>query len=90
MARPVVAAQDCVKAIHATVGEELILAMTAQDYVQAIHDLLQQPGEATAIGAAGRQCIVQRYSWAAHLAGIDRYLPGFDPSRDTRADRQLS
>ena len=76
MARPVVAAQDCVGAIEAQSGQELIAATSARDYVQAIHTLLSQPEHAASVGAAGRLCVVRRYSWDAHLAGIDRYLPG--------------
>ena len=81
MARPVVAAQDCVGAIEAQHGQELIAATTARDYMQAIYTLLSQPERAARVGAAGRQCVVQRYSWDAHLAGIDRYLPGVDVGR---------
>ncbi len=82
MGRPVVAAQDCVAAIDAVQGAELISASTAQDYVEAIQKLLRQPEQALAVGVAGRQCVVQRYSWAAHLAGIDRYLPSANSGSD--------
>lgn len=76
MARPVVAAQDCVDAIGSRHTGELVAASTAQEYVHAIQTLLHQPQHAAAVGAAGRLCVVQRYSWGAHMAGIDRYLPG--------------
>ena len=75
MGRPVVAARDCVDAIDATLGEELLSAQAAEDYVEAIRLLLQQPDRASAVGGAGRQCVLRKYSWDAHLAGIDRYLP---------------
>ena len=75
MGRPVVAASDCVSAIAAIDGKELIAAANASDYVRAILMLLQQPESALRIGAAGRQCVEQRFSWDAHLAGLDRYLP---------------
>lgn len=88
MARPVVAAQDCVAAIDARPAQELIAATTASDYVQAIRGLLEQPARSAAVGAAGRQCVVRRYSWEAHMAGIDRYLPDADSAVTGRSDRR--
>ncbi len=75
MGRPVVAARNCVDAIDAMQGEELIPADTPQDYVEGIEQLLLHPDRAAKVGAAGRRCVVERYSWEAHLARIDRYLP---------------
>ena len=86
MARPVVAAQECVAAIDAVWGEELIPAATAADYIQSVQTLLRQPAHAATVGAAGRRCVVRRYSWAAHLAGIDRYLPGAELNGPCRVD----
>ena len=81
MGRPVVAASDCVGAIDARPGTELVSASTAQDYVQAIQNLLQRPEYALAIGVAGRHCVVEKFSWDAHLSRIDRYLPQADSGR---------
>jgi glycosyltransferase involved in cell wall biosynthesis len=75
MGRPVVAASDCVAAIAAIEGQELLAAANANDYVRAIQRLLEQSESASRIGAAGRQCVEQRFSWDAHLTGLDRYLP---------------
>jgi polysaccharide biosynthesis protein PslH len=74
MARPVVAASTCVQAIDANAGEHLVAATDADDYIQAISDLLHQPQRAAAIGRAGRQCVVAGYDWEARLAPIDRFL----------------
>ena len=74
-ARPVVAARDCVEAIDAIAGDELVTATTGPEFVHAIHTLLLQPDRAAAIGEAGRQRVVKNYSWEAHLRGIDRYIP---------------
>ena len=74
MARPVVAAQDCVDAIEAESPAELVAATSAHQYAQVISTFLQQPSHAADVGAAGRQCVLRRYSWDAHLAGIDQYL----------------
>ena len=79
MARPVVAAHECVQAIDAVPDEELVHATTAPDYVNAVQNLLTQPGQAARVGAAGRARVVAQYSWYAHLARIDRYLPGANP-----------
>ena len=75
MGRPVVAAEACVEAIDALGGLELMAAETAEDYRAAIETLAKDPGHAAAVGAAGRQCVVRNYSWAAHLRVIDQYLP---------------
>ncbi len=74
MARPVVAAQSCVEAIDALAGTELISALSVQDFVDEISALLAAPAQATAMGIAGRQRVVQSYSWQAHLSRIDAHL----------------
>ena len=74
MARPVIAAQTCVQAIDARDGTELLSAHTAKDYIAQINTLLNSPERASHIGAAGRQRVLSRYSWQAHLAKMDAYL----------------
>jgi polysaccharide biosynthesis protein PslH len=51
-----------------------LAAEHASDYVKAIGALLADPDGAASVGSAGRNCVLQRYSWSAHLAGMDRYL----------------
>lgn len=75
MGRPVVASRSCVEAIAAEDGAELLSATEAPEFVEHINALLCAPQRAAAVGRAGRQRVVQHYSWAAHLGGIDRYLP---------------
>jgi sugar transferase (PEP-CTERM/EpsH1 system associated) len=75
MGRPVVAASACTGAIEAEHGRDLLAATTIEDYATAINNLLTDAQRAREIGANGRQCVLSRYSWDAHLAGIDRYLP---------------
>jgi polysaccharide biosynthesis protein PslH len=82
MGRPVVASSSCAEAIDARIGTELVSAITSDDFVREIGELLKTPAEAAAIGLAGRARVVQSYSWAAHLAGIDRYLDD-KPNRQT-------
>jgi sugar transferase (PEP-CTERM/EpsH1 system associated) len=74
MSRPVVASVSCAGAIEARLGEELLTAATAADFAATVDALLAEPARADAIGQAARQRVVGRYSWAAHLAGIDRHL----------------
>jgi sugar transferase (PEP-CTERM/EpsH1 system associated) len=81
MERPVIAARDCVTAISAVDGQELMAATTAQDYVEAAQTLLDQPEMASRIGRAGRACVVNSFSWDAHLTAIDAYLTGAAPGR---------
>lgn len=74
MARPVVAAKACVDVIDALAGDELLAAHTAEDFVAHILDLLRAPERGERIGRAARERVLARYSWTAHLAGIDPYL----------------
>ena len=75
MARPVVAAAECVEAIDAESGEGLQAASCGADYVRAIEQLLDHPNNAEAVGQRARACVVRSYSWDAHLAAIDKFLP---------------
>lgn len=80
MGRPVVAARECVTAISAVDGKELLAATTVGDYVEAGLSLLSQPDLAKRIGEAGRSCVVNSFSWEAHLKAIDPYLAGDAPN----------
>lgn len=85
MARPVVAAQCCVDAIDAQPGHELVGAESVTDYVTAVARLLDQPALADTIGAAGRQRVLNSYSWDAHLSRLDRFLPVREPAQRDEA-----
>jgi len=74
MARPVVAAQSCVAAISAEPETELLAANSVADFVAQIGALLASPERSDSVGSAGRQRVLQSYSWTAHLSKIDRYL----------------
>jgi len=76
MGRPVVAAAECGEALHAEPGREYLSARDTADYQTHISHLLAAPEHAAAIGAAGRQRVLQSYTWAAHLAVLDRHLAG--------------
>lgn len=74
MGRPVVAAASCVEALLATPGAEIESATDAQAYQRAIEGLLSDPARAARMGAAGRQRVLGSYTWAAHMAVLERPL----------------
>jgi sugar transferase (PEP-CTERM/EpsH1 system associated) len=75
MARPVVASTECAAAVDAVIGQELLTAATPADFIAEIETLLQDAGRCISIGKAARQRVMSRYSWEAHLCGMDQYLP---------------
>ncbi|WP_153147918.1 TIGR03087 family PEP-CTERM/XrtA system glycosyltransferase [Dechloromonas sp. H13] len=74
MARPVVASAECAAAVDAVVGQELLTATSPDEYRAHIGHLLENPETGAEIGRAARQRVIARYSWEAHMAGIDRYI----------------
>lgn len=75
MAKAVVASSECAAAVDAELGLELKAATTPADFIAEIDELLKTPGSCQSIGMAARKRVVERYSWEAHLASIDQYLP---------------
>lgn len=84
MARPVVAAASCASALDAATGSELLAAETAEEFASAIDRILGASAHGNSIGEAARRSVMERYSWPAHLAGIDRHLSGL-PAREVAA-----
>ncbi|HEY1132810.1 MAG TPA: TIGR03087 family PEP-CTERM/XrtA system glycosyltransferase [Roseateles sp.] len=74
MARPVVAAATCVRAITSTAQAGLQPADTESDYVERVSALLEDREAAQTAGRSARDFVVGAYSWDAHLAGLDRHL----------------
>jgi sugar transferase (PEP-CTERM/EpsH1 system associated) len=74
MGRPVIATTECAAAVDAKIGAELLAASTASEFIAEIDKQLTNPETANAIGQAARARVVARYSWDAHLSGIDPYL----------------
>ena len=90
MARPVVCARPCAEAIVAASGDHLLAADQAGDYVSQISGLLANPDAATALGRAGRQFVIDRFSWAARLAPIDDILSALAAPIRTEAEPQTA
>lgn len=75
MAKPVIASTECAGAVDAILGQELLTASTSSDFIAEIEVLLQDSERSRRIGEAARQRVLARYSWDAHLNGMDQYLP---------------
>jgi sugar transferase (PEP-CTERM/EpsH1 system associated) len=74
MARPVVAAGSCVKAIAPDALPGLEPADDVDCYVERLTAWLADPAAADTAGRSARDFVLGAYSWDAHLAGLDRYL----------------
>lgn len=74
MARPVVAAGTCVRAITADPQPGLQPADDVDAYVERLSALLADRAAADAAGRSARDFVLGAYSWDAHLAGLDRHL----------------
>lgn len=74
MARPVVTAVTCAKAIDAQPDRELLPAESAEDYVRLIGSVLQSPDQGLEVGRAARRRVLASYSWRAHLNLIEPYI----------------
>lgn len=83
MGRPVVASRACAQAIDAG-SEELVCAAGVGGFVREIDALLRAPARAMAVGQGARRRVIERYGWAAHLGGIDRYLDPGEPAVEKR------
>ena len=74
MARPVVAAASCVRAITTDELTGLQPADQVAGYVERLTALLTDRAAADAAGQGAREFVLKAYSWDAHLAGLDRHL----------------
>ena len=86
MARPVVCASPCAEAIDAETGLHLLAAETAEDFVLQIDRLLADADFATDLGRAGRQFVVNHFSWDARLSRIDDILGRLGAGSRTASD----
>ncbi|MDQ8021876.1 MAG: TIGR03087 family PEP-CTERM/XrtA system glycosyltransferase [Moraxellaceae bacterium] len=74
MGRPVVAARTCAQGLDARAGEDLLLADSVDDYVDAVSACLDGRRDTAELGRHARARVLASYSWDAHLARIDPLL----------------
>ena len=79
MAKPVIASTECAVAVDAENGTELLHAENQAEYLSALARVLDNPDTTLSIGQAARQRVLERYSWDAQLAAIDRHLHLLQP-----------
>jgi sugar transferase (PEP-CTERM/EpsH1 system associated) len=72
MAKPTVVTEQALEGIDAQAGRDLLLASGSAAFSAQCIALLTQPNPA--LGQAARNRVVTGYSWARHLASIDRAL----------------
>jgi len=72
MAKPTVVTEHALEGIDAEAGRDLLLASDGVAFSAHCIALLAQPNPA--LGQAARKRVVTGYSWARHLANIDRAL----------------
>jgi len=74
MARPVVVSADSATGLAARPGHDFEIARDGDDTVRHVLALLADPARRSTMGTAARACVVEHYSWQAHLAQLDALL----------------
>lgn len=74
MARRVIATPDAFEGVDATPGAHLIVADGAQAFAEAVIAVLKNSNGVAAMGRQARARVIERYSWAANLDRLDRFL----------------
>jgi glycosyltransferase involved in cell wall biosynthesis len=74
MARAVVVAEECAEAIDGAPQTAFVRARSAGDFVRSIEALLNDGGQAAAMGRTARQFVVDHYSWERRLGAIEPFL----------------
>ena len=67
MARSVVGTPAALEGLDVTPGRDVLQAESVAQWRRAILDLCGDPSQRAALGRAARQCVVERYSWAARM-----------------------
>ena len=73
MARPVIVTPEALQGIDAMRNTHLLLAREPEHFIAAVVRALETDF-AKALGAVGRQRVVERYNWTQSLAKYDRLL----------------
>ena len=80
MAQPVITVGSCADAIGADATQGLLRAETPAEFVAALGPLLADTSVRSALGERAREYVLQGFSWQAHLAGLNRFLPPDAPT----------
>ncbi len=74
MARPVVTAPDCARAVGAQAGEHLMVASTSAEYIREVSFLLSHPASSQQIALAGRDHVTAQLDWTRGLSPLLKRL----------------
>ncbi|MBI1398346.1 MAG: glycosyltransferase [Betaproteobacteria bacterium] len=72
MGKPIVATPVSVKGLPVTEGTNILVRDDAESIAAAVVDLLNAPGTARALGAAGRETVTKSFSWEAKAREIEK------------------
>jgi glycosyltransferase involved in cell wall biosynthesis len=70
MGRPVVSTALGAEGLEIAPGENILLAETAEQFLQQLRTLIDHPDRARQLGQAGRQLVVAKYDWPICLRGL--------------------
>lgn len=73
MGKPTIVTPDALEGIEATLGDEVLLANEAEDFVNAAEILINE-GRASMIGQQARQRAVNDFGWPAQLETLDALI----------------
>ncbi|MCW5652267.1 TIGR03087 family PEP-CTERM/XrtA system glycosyltransferase [Hydrogenophaga sp.] len=74
MGQAVVTVPSCAEAIGASAQQGLLQASDPGEFLDALQPLLASPAHAAELGREARGFVLRRFSWQAHLSGIDACL----------------
>lgn len=80
MAAPTVTTPRCARALGLEDGVHLLVAEEPQAFADAILKLLNDPNYAGQLGSAGRQYVVEHFSWANAAATLERLYDVLAPA----------
>lgn len=86
MEKPVVATSRANAGVQAVSGDHLLIADTANDFLEMICRLLNDPQQASIIGRAARDYVVSRFDWETNMLALEALL--LRPEKDSQAVRE--
>jgi glycosyltransferase involved in cell wall biosynthesis len=74
MSLPVVVSPEALVGIAATPDKHLVLADSAEAWIDACAELLENKSRSAELGMASRELVCDLYNWSAQFARLDSYL----------------